>query len=677
MNWACCGADRQAGLPRRTAIANIRVGILVTAIASVVAASGDSDASRLADTTSRIDVATLVARLDPATVMDLAATEASMRDPPQRVALPVRLQRVAGNLPGVFWFDIALPPRAAMPAEPALFLPRLTDGGSFYLNGEPVFSVPGADALRRVRWRRARSIVLPVPALRDEGNVLNAKIVSRDFIVDFPFMLLGPAAELQAEAQARQWVDQYGSQFSGITAVVVGSFILGIWWFRRGERYYLWFGLSSLLWALRTINYSIEVVPTNLWWWWRAGQFLTIAAATATLIGFFCSFAGLRWRRTGRVVLVHALAGPILVVASDGRWHEAVHVWWQALLFPGIGVAVARFAWWGYRQRSQEALVITVGVLLAVGLAANDYATISGLFEHTRVYTLHLALPVLLLTIGILLTMRFVAALRATEEANQVLEQRLAERERELATQYGRIGEIERREARAGERHRIMQDMHDGLGAQLISSLALVEGGATPPAEVVLLLRESLDELRIAIDAFGDDDVNLQNALASLRHRMEPRLLAAGILLEWTVNDRFARVQLDDHATMQVLHIVQEALANAIRHSRATLVQVDLQADERACRIVVADNGGGPGTARGGPEVPGDQPFQGGEQGLAWVIRGRGLSGIRKRAHSLGGDADIAIGPQRTVICVTWPVPRLPGVGQLIDSSADPVANRP
>jgi hypothetical protein len=63
---------------------------------------------------SRINVATLIARIDPATAIDLTASAPSKRDLPLKVALPVRLHRVDGNAPGVFWFEIALPPRAAM-----------------------------------------------------------------------------------------------------------------------------------------------------------------------------------------------------------------------------------------------------------------------------------------------------------------------------------------------------------------------------------------------------------------------------------------------------------------------------------------------------------------------------------------------------------------------------------
>ena len=203
-----------------------------------------------------------------------------------------------------------------------------------------------------MRWRRARAFALPAHALKPDGNALQVKIISRDFTVDFPSLLLGPARELQEVVEARQWAEQYGSQFAGVTALVVGGFILCIWWFRRSERYYLLFGLSSLLWAVRALNYSVEVMPADIWWWWRAGHFLVVALATATLAGFFLSFAGLDWRRWRADRGCHAIIGPLAVVASDGRLHEAVYSYWQGFLFLIIIAALVRFAWWGYHHRS-------------------------------------------------------------------------------------------------------------------------------------------------------------------------------------------------------------------------------------------------------------------------------------------------------------------------------------
>ena len=52
----------------------------------------------------------------------------------------------------------------------------------------------------------------------------------------------------------------------------------------------------------------------------------------------------------------------------------------------------------------------------------------------------------------------------------------------------------------AQERQRIMQDMHDGLGSQLLTSLAAVERGALDPKGMAQVLRDAMDDMRLAID---------------------------------------------------------------------------------------------------------------------------------------------------------------------------------
>ena len=549
----------------------------------------------------RLDTARLVDRRDPASPADFVADRpqvaASTAASPMK--LPTRIHRENGNASAVFWLEVELPARDAMPPTPAIYLPRMNDGGTFYLNGTPVFSLPWSDALTRVRWRRARWFVLPDALIDPQANRLTVKIVNRDFLVDVPYLLLGERDELERAAEDRQWIDQYGSQFTGFTAAIVGGFMLAIWWARRREPHYLLFGLSSLLWAVRTLNYSVETMPTDLWWWWRGFHFLTVALATMTLAAFFHLFAGLSFRRWVWPMGLHAALGPVLVVASDGRLHEFVYRYWQAFLFVFIGIALARLALWGRRTRSVEALVITIGTILS---------------------------------------MRFVQALRSAEDANLSLAARLAEKERELAAHYERVAEIERREASAAERQRIMHDMHDGLGAQLVSTLVMVERGAAPPDEVARLLREAMDEMRLAIDAFGQADSDLQAALANLRFRMEPRLKAAGITLDWQSDQSFEAVRLGDESSLLLLRIVQVSLSNAMRHSRAKRLEVRFFVDHDTCHVVVEDDGVG---------LPADRPRT-----------GHGLENMRRRAHALGGEARIDSGPHGTIVAVHFPAPR-------------------
>lgn len=63
--------------------------------------------------------------------------------------------------------------------------------------------------------------------------------------------------------------------------------------------------------------------------------------------------------------------------------------------------------------------------------------------------------------------------MRETETINSVLEQRVAQKSAELEGFYRRLGELERERALEGERRRLMRDVHDGIGGQLVQAMAL------------------------------------------------------------------------------------------------------------------------------------------------------------------------------------------------------------
>ena len=169
--------------------------------------------------------------------------------------------------------------------------------------------------------------------------------------------------------------------------------------------------------------------------------------------------------------------------------------------------------------------------------------------------------------------------LRASQEG---LESRVREREQLLKRNFERLRESERVKVEAQERQRIMQDMHDGLGSQLMSSLMLVERGAVSNDQFAQILRESIDDMRLAIDALAADDADLAAALGNLRFRMEPRLRAAGMELTWDARRLPEELGLHPDVVLPILRIVQEALTNALKHSRARAVRLAECARERS-----------------------------------------------------------------------------------------------
>jgi signal transduction histidine kinase len=126
--------------------------------------------------------------------------------------------------------------------------------------------------------------------------------------------------------------------------------------------------------------------------------------------------------------------------------------------------------------------------------------------------------------------------------------------------------------------------------------------------------------MRRAIDALAADDSDLLAALGNMRFRMEPRLRAVGMELQWDARNLPEEVDLDPNAVLPVLRIVQEALTNAIKHSKARVVRVTLgidhDGDAQCLSVRVTDNGRGLAATGNGS--------------------GRGMLNMRNRAGRIG-----------------------------------------
>jgi len=154
---------------------------------------------------------------------------------------------------------------------------------------------------------------------------------------------------------------------------------------------------------------------------------------------------------------------------------------------------------------------------------------------------------------------------------------------------------MQRAQVLAGERERIMREMHDGVGGQLVSTLAMVDGEACSQQALRDALGEALTDMRLMVDSLAPVGSDLNAVLATFRERMQPRLDAAGVELRWQVNPIPRVAELGPAGVLCVLRILQETMTNALKHAQSNelVVATELTENGEACIISVADNGVG------------------------------------------------------------------------------------
>ncbi len=201
------------------------------------------------------------------------------------------------------------------------------------------------------------------------------------------------------------------------------------------------------------------------------------------------------------------------------------------------------------------------------------------------------------------------------------------------------------------ERMRIAREMHDGM-AQV---LAYVNTKAQAVSEFLGTgnVDDARDQLEQLAAAAREVYADAREGILSLRSSADPQQGLAETLAQYVAQWReMARieatleadpdVQLEPDQELQLVRIVQEALANVRKHSSARKAEIFLSRADSEILLVITDNGMGFDPNR--PRV-GDQPRF-------------GLATMRERAAEVGGTLDVIATPgQGTRVQVRLPAP--------------------
>jgi signal transduction histidine kinase len=212
-----------------------------------------------------------------------------------------------------------------------------------------------------------------------------------------------------------------------------------------------------------------------------------------------------------------------------------------------------------------------------------------------------------------------------------------------VAIENARLHRQVRDQAMAEERERIARELHDSLAQVLgyVSTKAqaaeeLLRTGHTERAAVQIgqlgdAAREAYADVREGIlglrTSLGPGR-GLADALRGYAGRWQDQ---TGITAQVTIDSAGMLEQLTPGAELQLLRIVQEALANVRKHARASAVDVWVASDDVAVRVVIADDGRGFDVSRGRSASPGMPQF--------------GLATMRERAESVGGTLEVVSAP--------------------------------
>jgi signal transduction histidine kinase len=594
---------------------------------------------------------------EPSLVMDSRALPDAWQPVGLPLSLPIALLRQADGRESTrtgtststsatrtTWLRVAVRDLPVTPGPLALYGARIKTDGTIavYADGRLVHRAQENGPL----WNSTRTPLWVVIEKTPDAVPLKEILIrlehTQNAQVAVSSLWLGPVDSLKDRYSKRLWFQQDLPAMLSAAFMAVGLFALFVWFRRRHETGYLLFFNLATTSFLRSLHFYVGLAVANDWFAWLTVNSLFWLVAVVHFALRQLHGRPLKWLTVGVVgwtVLIGVLTLPGLSILRNTP--QVTPLIYVGAAFMGGAVAlVGGISAW---RRSNEGRLVAVGIGVCVLLGLSDWLLQNNFVSPEGWYLGAYTNAVTFTVFGALMYRRYVDAIAEVELVNASLAERLRAREAELELSHRRLREVERRQTIGDERQRLMQDMHDGLGSSLISAIRSVENGRLTSEKVSHILKSCLDDLKLTIDSMEPLEEDLLLLLATLRYRLGPRLESSGVALRWEVQEIPPIDWLDPTSALHILRIVQESIANILRHTRATEIRVGTVPEAEGVRVTIEDNGQGFDVDKAVAEAG-----------------GRGMQNQLRRAQAIGGGVGWRSGPAGTLFTLWLPLQRKP-----------------
>ena len=328
---------------------------------------------------------------------------------------------------------------------------------------------------------------------------------------------------------------------------------------------------------------------------------------------------------------VYGIAYGVFAVIPESYWPLWISVFGLILL---ILMSWLLFAMLAYCSRHFASSALFFCIALALGIAFNllDIASARGWMPWASLSLAQFSVPMLSIGMGAMLVERLKVYLDHERLSARKLQEEVCRQRVKIAEDYERLKEQGEKIAVLEERKRIVREMHDGLGSQLVSVSAILRSSPAGVEALSGAIERALSELRSVLDVLSantspddpeDDPIAL--LLGSLRYRLQPIFQAQGIEIDWQIEPLPRYFLPTDELRLQLLRLMQEACANVLKHARASRVSLCAKTFDDGVIVELRDDGVGIDRGQPGSESR----------------TGYGLANMFQRAKSMGAKLSI------------------------------------
>lgn len=363
------------------------------------------------------------------------------------------------------------------------------------------------------------------------------------------------------------------------------------------------FSVVAILAALRTAMSYVIAPPMSAWMWAGLNHWVLLSISIAVSCGIALYLTG-KARQCVVVALLAALGlGMTFAGLPSGRpQFIALELFSVALAIVGIALSIALIRR-VIREPDAVGMTLLVGLSVLIIAGVHDLVTHLGPGSQSDRYLQRWTIPLLIILL-ILMLMRRVLAQRK-------LETRLAQE--------------------TGHREELLRNLHDGIGSRL-AALAFHSRRHDPTGALGEEIRSLMNELQMIQRAVQAEPSTLIALLADQRHRYA-HVGGGGLPLHWDIADDAGNLLLNPIQALATLRILDEAIANAMKHANPSQITIRLQPSGDRCAVLrVSDDGTG--------------SFKAGLRG--------GLNNMRIRAEQAGFGFGLEQAPNEKSVVLTY-----------------------
>jgi len=508
-----------------------------------------------------------------------------------------------------------------LPEKPlGIYVPKLSMSGEAFVNGQSLGAC-AIGTLETLRCMHRPHLFIAPPVYWQQGrNEIRFEIYTDTTEINgLSSVWVGDAAVLRRDFyQWRQFISVDLLTTLSWVCALLGALGIAASLVLRQRSIYFWFALATLTNVAANILSLMDVAPFDprgFTWAVSASRFVSVPLGMLTYLAWFDKLRPSL--RNG--ALIYSLIGVILIAATNSD--RTLLALLYGPLFIAAFALIACMANWSWKS-SKASHWVGFGLAIIIFTAGiHDWKKLLGMDAFENIYLLTFAGSAFSVVLGVAAIGILASSLIESEKLRLNLEDRVSERTKALIQAHEVLLESEVKRAQTQGRELLLRDVHDGFGSQLVSAQMLLRASKLKQEEIETLLQECIDDLHLVIDISSSTAEQFRDMLLDFKTRFSRRLVDSPTQLHWDFKNQ-DWPQISRTTALHILRILQEALANALKHSKASNIWITASFDKpsQVLHLKIVDDGIG---------LPANIRF------------GRGLNNMVSRARSLGSEVKI------------------------------------